>query len=109
MYAFWLPVMVGWGVAACNWFNIVSGTILIFVLAAVRVPREEAMMLQGFGESYRDYMIRTGRFTRNCGLYERNGDRWFTVMRGSVLAEGGDLNSRYPCGYSGFRERPPVS
>jgi protein-S-isoprenylcysteine O-methyltransferase Ste14 len=62
LYAFWLPVMMGWGLAVSSWFIIVSGTILIFVLAAVRVPREEAMMLQGFGESYRDYMTRTGRF-----------------------------------------------
>jgi protein-S-isoprenylcysteine O-methyltransferase Ste14 len=62
LYAFWLPVMVGWGVATCNWFIIVSGTALIVVLAVIRVPREEAMMLQGFGESYRRYMTNTGRF-----------------------------------------------
>jgi protein-S-isoprenylcysteine O-methyltransferase Ste14 len=62
LYAFWLPVIVGWGVAACSWFIIVSGTVLIFVLAVIRVPREEVMMLQGFGESYRRYMTRTGRF-----------------------------------------------
>ncbi len=62
LYAFWLPVAVGWGVAACNWFIIVTGTVLVFVLAVIRVPREEAMMLQGLGESYRQYMTRTGRF-----------------------------------------------
>ena len=54
--------MLGWGFAACNWFIIASGAILIFVLAAIRVPQEEAMMLQGFGESYREYMTRTGRY-----------------------------------------------
>jgi protein-S-isoprenylcysteine O-methyltransferase Ste14 len=62
LYAFWLPVTVGWGAAASNWFIIVSGTALIFVLAVIRVPREEAMMLQAFGESYRRYMTCTGRF-----------------------------------------------
>jgi len=62
LYAFWLPVAVGWGAATCNWFVIVSGTALIFVLAVIRVPREEAMMLQGLGESYRRYMTHTGRF-----------------------------------------------
>jgi len=61
LYAFWLPVTVGWGVATCNWFILFSGTVLISVLAVIRVPREEAMMLRGFGEGYRQYMRRTGR------------------------------------------------
>lgn len=62
LYAFWLPVMLGWGFAACNWFIVVSGSILIFVLVVIRVPQEETMMLKGFGESYREYMTHTGRF-----------------------------------------------
>lgn len=62
LYAFWLPVMLGWGFAACNWFIVVSGSVLIFVLAVIRAPQEETMMLKGFGESYREYMARTGRF-----------------------------------------------
>jgi len=63
LYAFWLPVTVGWGAATGNWLIILSGTALVFVLAVIRVPREEAIMLQGFGELYRNYMARTGRFT----------------------------------------------
>jgi protein-S-isoprenylcysteine O-methyltransferase Ste14 len=63
LYTFWLPVTVGWGAATRNWLIIVSGAALAFVLAVVRVPREEAMMLQGFGQLYRNYMARTGRFT----------------------------------------------
>ena len=62
LYAFWLPVMLGWGFVACNWFILGSGSILIFVLMVIRVPQEETMMLKGFGESYREYMTRTGRF-----------------------------------------------
>lgn len=62
LYAFWFPVMLGWGFAACNWFIVVSGSVLIFVLAVIRAPQEETMMLKGFGESYREYMARTGRF-----------------------------------------------
>lgn len=62
LYAFWLPVMLGWGFAACNWFIVVSGSVLIFVLAVIRAPQEETMMLKGFGESYREHMARTGRF-----------------------------------------------
>ena len=63
LYTFWLPVTVGWGAATRNGLIIVSGAALVFVLAVIRVPREEAMMLQGFGELYRNYMARTGRFT----------------------------------------------
>ncbi|HYA35787.1 MAG TPA: isoprenylcysteine carboxylmethyltransferase family protein [Candidatus Binataceae bacterium] len=62
LYAFGLPMMAGWGIAADSWFILASGTVLITVLMIIRVPREEAMMLEGFGESYRDYMTRTGRF-----------------------------------------------
>jgi len=62
LYAFGLPMMAGWGVAADSWFILATGTILITVLMIIRVPREEAMMLEGFGESYRAYMTRTGRF-----------------------------------------------
>jgi len=62
LYAFWLPAMAGWGVAAGNWSILVSGTVLILILMILRVPREEAMMLEGFGEAYSLYMTRTGRF-----------------------------------------------
>jgi len=62
LYAFFLPLMAGWGLAARNWFILGTGTILIVVLTRVRVALEETMMLEGFGESYRRYMTRTGRF-----------------------------------------------
>jgi protein-S-isoprenylcysteine O-methyltransferase Ste14 len=62
LYAFWLPAMAGWGVAAGNWFILVSGAVLILILMILRAPREEAMMVEGFGEAYRLYMTRTGRF-----------------------------------------------
>jgi protein-S-isoprenylcysteine O-methyltransferase Ste14 len=54
--------MTGWGLAARNWFILASGTVLILVLRIVRVPREEAMMVRGFGDSYHQYITRTGRF-----------------------------------------------
>jgi protein-S-isoprenylcysteine O-methyltransferase Ste14 len=62
LYAFWLPTMLGWGIAAGNWFVLLSGAVLILVLLVVRVPREEEMMLEGFGDAYREYMTSTGRF-----------------------------------------------
>jgi protein-S-isoprenylcysteine O-methyltransferase Ste14 len=72
LYAFWLPVALGWGTATCNWFIIVSGTVLILILAAIRVPREEAMMLRGFGDSYRRYMTHTGRFIPRLRIEHAN-------------------------------------
>ncbi len=54
-----------WGIAQAlllhNWiyglFNIVS----FLPMYLLRVPQEEQMMLNAFGEKYRDYMSRTGR------------------------------------------------
>jgi protein-S-isoprenylcysteine O-methyltransferase Ste14 len=62
LYAFAVPLMAGWGIAIGSWFILETATVLIMVLMIIRVPREEAMMLQGFGESYLHYMTRTGRF-----------------------------------------------
>jgi protein-S-isoprenylcysteine O-methyltransferase Ste14 len=62
LYAFALPLMVGWGVAAANWFIVATGILVILLLVLIRAPREEAMMLGAFGASYRAYMGRTGRF-----------------------------------------------
>jgi protein-S-isoprenylcysteine O-methyltransferase Ste14 len=40
----------------------VYGLILLFIpLYLIRVPREERMMLEHFGDEYRDYVRRTGR------------------------------------------------
>lgn len=46
-----------------NWIAGFSLLLLQVSLYAHRVPREERMMLDTFGEEYRSYMERTGRFT----------------------------------------------
>ena len=61
LYAFWLPLMAGWGVTTRNWLVLATGT-AILVLMVIRAPREEAMMLNEFGKSYRQYMLHTGCF-----------------------------------------------
>ena len=48
-------------VLAANWFIGVSG-ILVMMLLTVRTPKEEQMLIDRFGQHYRDYMNRTGRF-----------------------------------------------
>lgn len=46
---------------AANWFLFVSGG-LAFILVIVRTRREEEHLLARFGDSYRAYIERTGRF-----------------------------------------------
>lgn len=47
--------------AAANWFLFLTGGLLL-VLIVIRTRTEEEKLLARFGESYRAYMERTGRF-----------------------------------------------
>jgi protein-S-isoprenylcysteine O-methyltransferase Ste14 len=44
-----------------NWLAGWAGLVTVAILYFVRTPREEKMMCEFFGESYRNYMQRTGR------------------------------------------------
>ena len=44
-----------------NWVFVAFGVVAIGAMFA-RVPREEQMMIERFGEEYREYIHRTGRF-----------------------------------------------
>jgi protein-S-isoprenylcysteine O-methyltransferase Ste14 len=44
-----------------NWLIGVSST-PVLVLLALRTPKEEQMLIERFGQQYRDYMEKTGRF-----------------------------------------------
>ena len=44
-----------------NWLIGASFLVPVIALAASRIPREEKMMLDHFGDDYRRYMRRTGR------------------------------------------------
>lgn len=50
-----------------NWLAGVAGALCFLPLYFMRVPREEQMMLQQFGEEYRAYMQRTGRVVPRVG------------------------------------------
>jgi len=67
-----------------NWFIGVSWTIGLTLIIALRIRREEAMMINHFGEKYRLYMQQTGRFFPAI--------RWKT----SAKKEGDDLNATNP-------------
>jgi protein-S-isoprenylcysteine O-methyltransferase Ste14 len=44
-----------------NWLIGVSG-VVVLTLLAIRTPKEEQMLIKRFGQQYRDYMAKTGRF-----------------------------------------------
>jgi len=48
-------------VLAANWL-IGAASVLVLGLLAVRTPKEERMLIEKFGQQYRDYMATTGRF-----------------------------------------------
>lgn len=61
LYTIGSSLFVAFGMMADNWFIAMLG-ILTFMLMAVRTPKEEANLIEKFGDEYREYMKRTGRF-----------------------------------------------
>jgi protein-S-isoprenylcysteine O-methyltransferase Ste14 len=61
LYTFGASLFISFGMMADNWFIAALG-ILTFVLMAIRTPKEEANLIEKFGDEYREYMKRTGRF-----------------------------------------------
>lgn len=49
-----------------NWLIGVS-SVAVLALLAVRTPKEEKMLIERFGQEYRDYRARTGRFFPRLG------------------------------------------
>lgn len=54
-------LFVSFGLMADNWFILLLAA-LVFTLMAIRTPQEEANLIEKFGDEYREYMNRTGRF-----------------------------------------------
>lgn len=61
LYTFGASMFVSFGMMADNWFIALLG-ILTFIAMAIRTPKEEANLVEKFGDEYRAYMQRTGRF-----------------------------------------------
>jgi protein-S-isoprenylcysteine O-methyltransferase Ste14 len=61
LYTVGSSMFISFGMMADNWFIAALG-ILTFILMAIRTPKEEANLIEKFGDEYRDYMKRTGRF-----------------------------------------------
>lgn len=61
LYTVGSSMFIAVGMMADNWFIALLG-ILAFVGMAIRTPKEEANLIEKFGDEYREYMKRTGRF-----------------------------------------------
>ena len=66
LYTIGLSMFVSFGMMADNWFTAALG-ILAFIAMAIRTPKEEANLIEKFGDEYREYMKRTGRFFPKLG------------------------------------------
>jgi protein-S-isoprenylcysteine O-methyltransferase Ste14 len=61
MYSSALVVNVGVSILSANWLAAAGVLLGLLVLFAGRIPDEERMMIDAFGDEYRAYMERTGR------------------------------------------------
>jgi protein-S-isoprenylcysteine O-methyltransferase Ste14 len=61
LYTAGLGYVTSLALLTANWVFIVFAVVVIVFLAA-RVPKEEKMMIEEFGEEYKIYIQRTGRF-----------------------------------------------
>ena len=61
LYTVGSSLFIAFGMMSDNWFIALLG-ILAFIGMAIRTPKEEANLIEKFGDEYREYMKRTGRF-----------------------------------------------
>jgi protein-S-isoprenylcysteine O-methyltransferase Ste14 len=61
LYTVGSSMFISFGMMADNWFIAALG-VLTFILMAIRTPKEEANLIEKFGDEYREYMKSTGRF-----------------------------------------------
>jgi protein-S-isoprenylcysteine O-methyltransferase Ste14 len=60
MYTSFFVSAIGQALLLANWIAGPAALVAVGVLVRVRLPNEEAMMVEAFGDDYRDYMRRTG-------------------------------------------------
>jgi len=66
LYTIGSSFYISFGIMSDSWFIIVMG-ILSFIAMAIRTPKEEANLIEKFGDEYREYMKHTGRFFPKLG------------------------------------------
>jgi protein-S-isoprenylcysteine O-methyltransferase Ste14 len=60
MYASFFVLGIGQALLMANWIAGFAGLVATWLLVVVRLPHEEAMMIEAFGDEYRDYMRHIG-------------------------------------------------
>lgn len=65
-YVAMLLALLGNSLVAADWFMMLTGA-LVFSLMVIRTRTEEEKLLAKFGDAYRAYMDRTGRFLPRIG------------------------------------------
>lgn len=60
MYTSFYVYWVGMALVAANWLVAAPGLVAMTVLLIYRLPREEQLMLEAFGDEYRAYRAQTG-------------------------------------------------
>jgi protein-S-isoprenylcysteine O-methyltransferase Ste14 len=66
LYTVGVSLFISFGMMADNWFIAMLGA-LTFIVMAIRAPKEESNLIEKFGDEYREYMKRTGRFLPRAG------------------------------------------
>ena len=61
LYTLGSSMFITFGMMADNWFIALLG-FLAFIAMAIRTPKEEANLIEKFGDEYREYMKTTGAF-----------------------------------------------
>jgi protein-S-isoprenylcysteine O-methyltransferase Ste14 len=66
LYTVGSSMFISFGMMADNWFIAALG-VLAFIAMAIRTPKEEANLIEKFGDEYREYMKHTGRYLPKLG------------------------------------------
>ena len=62
--------LVALGLLAANWFMLAMTCAAFIGIARLVIPREEAELIQKFGDEYREFAARTGRFAPRLHLFQ---------------------------------------
>ena len=71
LYALSLLLILALGLISASGFILAFSVVVLIAVGLVVVPREEANLIAAFGDEYRDYMRRTGRFLPKVGASGR--------------------------------------
>jgi protein-S-isoprenylcysteine O-methyltransferase Ste14 len=67
LYVMGLIAYLGFALLAENWFIAIMA-VVVFVVIALRVRKEETRLVETFGAAYREYMQQTGKFLPKLNL-----------------------------------------